>query len=45
MQQISDHSADDARIASFRNNMSTRYPLVLIVGTFSKCCFLTADEY
>ncbi|MCJ1383484.1 hypothetical protein MMC17_006598 [Xylographa soralifera] len=38
MEQISDHSADDARIASFRNNMASQYPLALIVGKQNKDC-------
>ncbi|MCJ1389057.1 hypothetical protein MMC18_001911 [Xylographa bjoerkii] len=38
MAQVSDHSADDARIASFRNNISCQYPLVLIVGKQNTDC-------
>ncbi|MCJ1400048.1 hypothetical protein MMC11_003251 [Xylographa trunciseda] len=38
MGQITDHSADEARIMSFRNNMSYQFPLVLIVGKQNTDC-------
>ena len=36
MEQISDHSADETRIVSFRNNMAVKHPLALIVGGYPR---------
>ncbi|MCJ1433561.1 hypothetical protein MMC27_002924 [Xylographa pallens] len=38
MEQISDHSADESCILSFKNNMNCQYPLALIVGKQNTDC-------
>ncbi|MCJ1286510.1 hypothetical protein MMC26_005856 [Xylographa opegraphella] len=38
MEQITNHSADDLSVASFKNNITCKYPLALIVGKQNTDC-------